>query len=48
MTSTVQTGLEARLDQLKQQVLSRERLWSLIQGMNLYPELRKKQDPREK
>src|ERR1017187_6132409 len=33
---TVQTGLEARLDRLKQQVLSRERLWSLIQELNLY------------
>ena len=37
---TVQTGLEARLDRLKQQVLSRERLWSLIQELNLYPRLR--------
>jgi polysaccharide chain length determinant protein (PEP-CTERM system associated) len=41
VTSTVQTGLEARLDRLKQQVLSRERLWSLIQELNLYPALRK-------
>ncbi len=41
VTSTVQTGLEARLDQLKQQVLSRERLWSLIEDLNLYPTLRK-------
>jgi len=40
VTPTVQTGLEARLDQLKQQVLSRERLWSLIQELNLYPGLR--------
>lgn len=38
---TVQTGLEARLDRLKQQVLSRERLWSLIQDLDLYPALRK-------
>ncbi len=44
---TVQTGLEARLDQLKQQVLSRERLWSLIQELNLYPELRKKRTREE-
>ena len=44
---TVQTGLEARLDQLKQQVLSRERLWSLIQEMNLYPTLRKKRTREE-
>ena len=38
---TVQTGLEARLDRLKQQVLSRDRLWSLIQELDLYPTLRK-------
>lgn len=44
---TVQTGLEARLDELKQQVLSRERLWSLIQELNLYPELRKKKTTEE-
>ena len=44
---TVQTGLEARLDQLKQQVLSRERLWSLIQELNLYPGLRKKRTREE-
>ncbi|MGC9948447.1 MAG: Wzz/FepE/Etk N-terminal domain-containing protein [Bryobacteraceae bacterium] len=41
VVSTVQTGLEARLDELKQQVLSRERLWTLIQELNLYPALRK-------
>ena len=41
VTSTVQTGLEARLDRLKQQVLSRDRLWSLIQELDLYPKLRK-------
>jgi protein tyrosine kinase modulator len=41
VVATVQTGLEARLDELKQQVLSRERLWSLIQELNLYPALRK-------
>ena len=44
---TVQTGLEARLDQLKQQVLSRERLWSLIQELNLYPTLRNKRTREE-
>src|SRR5579871_1348950 len=44
---TVQTNLEARLDELKQQVLSRERLWSLIQELNLYPELRKKRTQAE-
>jgi polysaccharide chain length determinant protein (PEP-CTERM system associated) len=42
VAQTVQTGLEERLDQLKQQVLSRERLWSLVQELNLYPALRKK------
>jgi len=47
VTSTVQTGLEARLDELKQQVLSRERLWSLIQELNLYPGLRKKKTREE-
>lgn len=47
VTSTVQTGLEARLDELKQQVLSRERLWSLIQELDLYPTLRKKRTREE-
>src|SRR5580700_8351710 len=47
VVSTVQTGLEARLDELKQQVLSRERLWSLIQELNLYPGLRKKKTREE-
>jgi polysaccharide chain length determinant protein (PEP-CTERM system associated) len=47
VAQTVQTGLEERLDQLKQQVLSRERLWSLIQELNLYPELRKKRTREE-
>jgi polysaccharide chain length determinant protein (PEP-CTERM system associated) len=40
VASTVQTALEARLDQLKEQVLSHERLWSLIEEFNLYPKLR--------
>lgn len=40
VAATVQTALEARLDQLKQQVLSHERLWSLIEEFNLYPKLR--------
>jgi len=40
VAATVQTALEARLDQLKQQVLSRERLWSLIEEFDLYPALR--------
>jgi polysaccharide chain length determinant protein (PEP-CTERM system associated) len=47
VAQTVQTGLEERLDQLKQQVLSRERLWSLIQELNLYPALRKKRAMEE-
>jgi polysaccharide chain length determinant protein (PEP-CTERM system associated) len=47
VAQTVQTGLEERLDQLKQQVLSRERLWSLIQELDLYPELRKKRAREE-
>ena len=47
VAQTVQTGLEERLDQLKQQVLSRERLWSLIQELNLYPTLRKKRTREE-
>jgi len=47
VSPTVQTGLEARLDQLKQQVLSRDRLWSLIQELNLYPDLRKKRTREE-
>jgi polysaccharide chain length determinant protein (PEP-CTERM system associated) len=40
VASTVQTVLEARLDTLKQQVLSYDRLWGLIQALNLYPEER--------
>ena len=40
VAATVQTALEARLDELKQQVLSHERLWSLIEEFNLYPKLR--------
>ncbi|MBS1857047.1 MAG: hypothetical protein JST11_16880 [Acidobacteria bacterium] len=34
--ATVQTALEAQLDTLKQQVLSTERLWSLVEGFGLY------------
>ena len=37
---TVQTPLEDRLDRLKQQVLSNERLWQLIEDLNLYPKQR--------
>lgn len=42
VTATVQTPLEARLDTLKQQVLSQDRLWSLIETLNLYPKDRKR------
>ncbi|MBN8730151.1 MAG: hypothetical protein J0L64_06380 [Acidobacteria bacterium] len=37
---TVQTALEVRLDRLKQQVLSRERLWGLVEEYDLYRALR--------
>jgi succinoglycan biosynthesis transport protein ExoP len=36
VAATVQTALEAQLDTLKQQVLSRDRLWGLIQEFGLY------------
>lgn len=36
VAATVQTALEAQLDTLKQQVLSRDRLWTLIQEFGLY------------
>ena len=42
IAATVQTPLEARLDMLKQQVLSRDLLWSLIEGLNLYPRERQR------
>lgn len=41
VAATVQTALAARLDKLKQQVLSTERLWKLIQELNLYQEQRR-------
>lgn len=41
VAATVQTALEARLDTLKQQVLSHERLWNLIQEFDLYAKQRK-------
>ncbi len=40
VAATVQVMLEARLDVLKQQALSRDRLWALITEMNLYPKER--------
>ena len=39
---TVSNELESRLYQIRQEVLSRERLTGLIKKFNLYPELRKK------
>jgi polysaccharide chain length determinant protein (PEP-CTERM system associated) len=36
VASTVQTALEAQLDTLKQQVLSTDRLWSLVERFHLY------------
>jgi polysaccharide chain length determinant protein (PEP-CTERM system associated) len=39
---TVSNELESRLYQIRQEVLSRERLTGLIKRFNLYPELRKK------
>jgi polysaccharide chain length determinant protein (PEP-CTERM system associated) len=39
--ATVQVMLEARLDVLKQQALSRERLWMLITELDLYSQERK-------
>jgi polysaccharide chain length determinant protein (PEP-CTERM system associated) len=39
--TTVATAIEVRMDRLKQQVLSRERLWSLVQELDLYREERR-------
>jgi len=39
---TVSNELESRLYQIRQEVLSRERLTGLVKKFNLYPELRKK------
>jgi len=36
VAATVQTALEAELDTLKQQVLSRDRLWGLVEKLDLY------------
>jgi len=44
---TVQTPLEDRLDRLKQQVLSNDRLWQLIEDMNLYPKQRSSKSREE-
>lgn len=41
VAATVQVPLQARLDTLKQRVLSGERLWSLIETLNLYPDFRR-------
>lgn len=40
VTPTVQAAIEARMDALKQQALSRERLWQLIIELDLYPQQR--------
>jgi len=42
VAATVQTPLEARLDMLKQQILSRDFLWGLIEQFGLYPRQRRK------
>lgn len=42
VAATVQTALEARLDALKQQVLSRDLLWGLVETLGLYREERRK------
>lgn len=47
VAATVQVILEARLDMLKQQVLSRDRLWSLIEEFHLYPEERDRHTQQE-
>jgi uncharacterized protein involved in exopolysaccharide biosynthesis len=47
VASTIQPGLEARLDRLKQQVLSEERLWQLIEELNLYPKERQVKTRKE-
>lgn len=47
VAATVQTALEARLDTLKQQVLSHERLWKLIQEFDLYAKQRKTHSQEE-
>ncbi len=47
VAATVQIMPEARLDRLKQQVLSRDRLWALIEEFGLYPEARARQTREE-
>ena len=47
VAATVQTALEARLDQLKQKVLSRERLWALIKEFDLYEKQRRNHTEEE-
>jgi len=46
--STIQGALEPRLDRLKQQVLSGNRLWALIQEFNLYARSRRPQTREER
>jgi len=47
VASTVQTSLEAQLDTLKQQVLSHDRLWGLVESSNLYKKERLKMSKEE-
>jgi succinoglycan biosynthesis transport protein ExoP len=47
VAATVQTALEARLDQLKQKVLSRDRLWALVKEFNLYDKQRRSHTKEE-
>jgi len=42
VAATVQTALESQLDALKHEVLSRDRLWGLVEGFGLYRKERRK------
>lgn len=45
--ATVQTALESRLDGLKQQVLGKDKMWSLIEELDLYPKERRSRTREE-
>src|SRR5579872_6033568 len=47
VAATVQTSLEAQLDTLKQQVLSRDLLWRVVESMGLYPDERTRSTKEE-
>lgn len=47
VAATVQTALDARLDMLKRQVLSHDRLWSLVEALDLYPDEKRKLSKEE-